>query len=280
MQAIFGLHFRTLSDWILRTLSAIVQKYKNVIKWPSDEEFKNLKSEFNPQLPRALQRVVCAVDGTEIRISRPSAEEHQSSHYSSKKKQHALNVLLVVDLRGRILYVGKPVANLNDQSVWNASRLRERFEGKTYGIIADGGFHLNPKNKNTNIKGATPVRRLKGTKLSKADRKFNQTLSQWRVVVENAIGQVKKWGILGGKLRHYTAGGPNTFPTDKIVDAVCILTQRKLLQKPLRPENWVNDTQRVPKDFGDEFVVFAGEDDEPAEETPPPKRAKSRKTKK
>jgi hypothetical protein len=69
MQAIFGLHFRTLSDWILRTLSAIVQKYKNVIKWPSDEEFKNLKSEFNPQLPRALQRVVCAVDGTEIRVS-------------------------------------------------------------------------------------------------------------------------------------------------------------------------------------------------------------------
>jgi hypothetical protein len=188
-------------------------------------------------------------------------------------------VIIICDLRGRILWVGEPSANLHDQSLWNSTDIRERFHKKSYGMLADGGFFLNPQNQRIKINGITPIRRVKGGTLKLAQRKLNQVISQWRVIIENAIGQVKKWGILGGKLRHYTAGGPNTFPTDKLVKAVCILTQRKLAQNPLRAENWVNDTARAPKDFGDEFIIETDGRDEPADEKLPPKRVTRRNPK-
>jgi hypothetical protein len=68
--------------------------------------------------------VALAIDGTEIKIGRPGVDER--TRYSAKKKQHAINVLVLVSLTGKIVAIsdaqdGPP----NDQGLWKATGWRK-----------------------------------------------------------------------------------------------------------------------------------------------------------
>jgi hypothetical protein len=68
--------------------------------------------------------VALALDGSEIRIGRPAKDE--SSRYSAKKKQHSLNVMVLVKLNGDIVLVSDPYDGVpNDQGQWKALGWRE-----------------------------------------------------------------------------------------------------------------------------------------------------------
>ena len=95
-----------------------------------------------------LRGTVFALDGTEIRIRRPSQPEQQRSHYSVKHKQHALNVLVIVECNGIIRWFSPMTNMLCDQKAWNSLGIRTWFEDQPgIGIVADAGFTLNPNNK-------------------------------------------------------------------------------------------------------------------------------------
>lgn len=220
-----------------------------------------------------MEWAVCVTDGTEIRIPRPAKPADASRHYSPKKKQFSLNVLFIVDLQGRILYVSKPAPFRNDQGHWNHLQLRKLFVDKSYGIIGDGGFYFNPQNQPQKIKGKEPIRNTKTKKLTPTQRRANLQFSQRRVVVENTIGQCKKYRIIADKFRHYSTTGRNTFPIDKIVRVVALLTQRRLLNKPLRHEDWTPARNKIPKKY-EEFISWS--DNESVEE-PAPKPRKGKK---
>lgn len=87
--------------------------------------------------------IVAATDGTEIKVARPTKNAIGNKHYSAKKKQYALNVLLVVLLSGVIIFCSPPLPKMNDQSLFNEFEIRQRFIGKPWGLIADSGFTLN-----------------------------------------------------------------------------------------------------------------------------------------
>lgn len=94
----------------------------------------------------------------------------------------------------------------NDQAQWKASGFREYLEKYKAGILADGGFYLNTAEHKKagpgkEINGTTPIRRParapgekknKSKKLNPAQRLYNLLVSQHRVVVENAIGSMKR----------------------------------------------------------------------------------------
>ena len=92
-----------------------------------------------------LGTIVCAVDGTEIQISRPSNAEMQSKTWSVKKHQNSLNLIIITKLNGEIIYFSPVQVGAHDQKQWNYLNLRSLFLGKTYGIIGDGGFTFNQK---------------------------------------------------------------------------------------------------------------------------------------
>jgi hypothetical protein len=258
--ALRGLCELTLHHYIHRVLRALDAVADLRIKWPTDDEFKELLKR-NKKLPYPwLRNVVCAVDGTEIRVARPTKGAIKNAHYSGKKKQYALNVLLIVRLDGFIIYSSKPQPKMNDQSVWLDENLRQRFIGKPYGIAADGGFTLNyttKKNKRDLIIGATPNKRPRSSKknpgkqhLTLVQKQQNRALSRIRVVVENTNRRLKQYKILGTKLRHYRPGA--TLQSDKgitpalVVSVVAGLTNLGIERSPIRSRDW------VPKNVSDE----------------------------
>ena len=77
-------------------------------------------------------QTVCAMDGCEFEISRPEDSNLQSYFYSSKKKQHSINVLFVVTLDGRIIYKSPLYSGkCDDQGAFIRSGIRAKFEIST-----------------------------------------------------------------------------------------------------------------------------------------------------
>ena len=70
-----------------------------------------------------LKGYISIVDGTEIQILQPSKEPYQKEHYLVKKKQHSLNVLIIVLLNGEIKYLSPIDSGSNDQTIWDHENL-------------------------------------------------------------------------------------------------------------------------------------------------------------
>jgi hypothetical protein len=269
--ALRGLDELTLHHYIHRVLRALESVEQLQVKWPSEDEFKELLKKQESWPFARLRKVVCAVDGTEIKVGRPSRGAMKNKHYSGKKKQYSLNVLVVVRLDGVIIYCSDPQPKMQDQAFWNSTGLRERFIGKPYGIIGDGGFTFNYKagpRSAMNIISATPHKRptkAKGSKekgkLTDAQKRENVEISKTRVIVENTNHRLKMYKIIGTKLRHYQpvrAGGPEKGICPALVmKVVAGLTNRGILHSPLRSIGW------VPEKVLDEDLLSAeGSDDE------------------
>jgi len=82
---------------------------------------------------------------------------------------------------GKLRFVSDPRIGANDQSHWNELQLRKKFEGKTYGIIGDGGFYFNPQHETTKIIGMTPNHHPRKQELSPELKHENKCLSQVHV---------------------------------------------------------------------------------------------------
>lgn len=261
----------TLHHYIHRVLCALERVEQLRVTWPTEDEFKELLKKQEKWPFARLRKVVCAVDGTEIKVGRPSKGAIKNKHYSGKKKQYSLNVLVVVRLDGVIIYCSDPRPKMQDQGFWNDTGLRERFEGKAYGIIADGGFTLNYKSgprSQKNIIAFTPhkrPRKEKGSKekgkLTDAQKYENVELSKTRVVVENTNRRLKMYKIIGTKLRHYypvRAGQPEKGITPSLVMRVVAgLTNRSILRSPIRSMDWVPE-----KVTEDDLLSAEGSDEE------------------
>jgi hypothetical protein len=180
-------HARTYMRIVRRTVNCLATTLDGEINWPTDQKFDQIIREWNAVLPSGMKDCVCVVDGSEWRIYRPKDE---STYYSAKKKQHSLNTLFVVVLGGEIIYRSPYAKGAHDQREWNAFNVRSKFIGKQYGILGDGGFFFNRNDDTVKIKAAKPYKREKGRELTEDQKKFNKKLSQYRVVVENVIGQV------------------------------------------------------------------------------------------
>jgi len=247
-----GVDELSLHHYLHRVLRALESLEQLKIKWPSENEFKeDLKEQSRSPFPW-LHKVVCVVDGTEIKVGRPAKGALKNAHYSAKKKQYALNVLVITRLDGSIIFCSDPRPIMNDQGFWNELGLRDKFVDKDYGIGADGGFTLNykqGKRSRDDIIAATPNKRPRRTKknptkgkLTAIQKRQNTELSRTRVIIENTNHRLKMYKIVGSKFRHYHAGA-NVHSSKGITPALVMrvvagLTNRYLKRHPLRDEGW------------------------------------------
>ena len=240
LSVIFDLHCMTITRILKRALIVLETSLDEEIKWPCDKEMVKYQRQFKHMQPRGFRAVTSAVDGSEFEVERPVDNKTQYELYSAKKKQHSLNVLFVCLLNGLIIYVSKSQKVSNDQSHWNASNLRKRFEGKKFGLVGDGGFYFNRKVDKKKIHGFTPYKKPTNTQLTQEQKDYNKKLSKIRVVIENVIAQIKNWRIFKTVFRHYdsTESKKNQIPFDRVVRVVCCLTNMKIKQTPLRSKDW------------------------------------------
>lgn len=235
LSILFKIHHRTCTKVLKRTTVALAKTLKEEIKFPSDNEMEELKHTTIQN--HGFSDCVCVVDGTEIEISRPKDKQLQTKTWSGKKKQNSLNVMIITKLDGEIIYCSPFRIGAHDQAHWNELNLRQRFVGKTYGIMGDGGFTFNRSEEEEKIIGYKPFKKPKGGSLKPEEKIWNTKLSEVRVVVENAIRVVKVFKILGGVFRHFREGKGQIQEND-ILTICAGLANRKIKKNPLRSRDW------------------------------------------
>ena len=241
LQITTGVHERTLARIFLRVMTALDIICLQELKWPEDDELREWIGHIEKSGP--LERIVCYADGTVLHGPRSLLKFAPGSHdpfFSGHKHKHGVNIVCIVNPNGKILWSSDwEPGKTTDQSISNKNELRLTFEGKDYGIAADGGFSFNKKDEPRKIIAAKPFRQKEikqSDKVSKKKRDFNKKLSSNRVIVENVFGRLKSWRIIGGFMRHFHPNvetKPNFFDLNLIFKILCTLHNRDILTHPM-----------------------------------------------
>ena len=243
LSAMFQVHKRTCSKILRRTVVALAKTLANEVVFPSDSEMSAMMFTYGQNF--GLGTIVCAIDGTEIQISRPSNAEMQSKTWSIKKHQNSLNLIIITKLNGEIIYFSPVQVGAHDQKQWNYLNLHSLFLGKTYGIIGDGGFTFNPKTAPEEINGKKPFKKPKNSTLTLQQKKWNRRLSEMRVIVENTIRVLKVFKIIGSVFRHWR-NSHGQISIDQVVRICVVLTNQRIQKSNIRSPTWkASDWQNI-----------------------------------
>ena len=141
------------------------------------------------------------LDGTEQRIQRPLNDTVQRDYYSGKKKAHTVKSLIISDIDRYIHYVSYCwIGKSNEFAV-----LKEEFPPAEnwfdpFIIRVDLGYQGFAA-QYPNVKLFIPNKKPKGGELTEAQKLENQALAKERIVVEHAIGGMKRYDILSNVCR-------------------------------------------------------------------------------
>ena len=145
-------------------------------------------------------------DGTERPTRRPTKRQRRS--YSGKKKRHTLkNQVIVVRKRKK---VGRRKAGQKEKRRLCVAAVSQTATGKVHDkkvydrtrtLVPPGAARLG----DTDYQGTTlrtPVKRRRGQKLTRRQRRGNQRLSRQQLAVEHGIGKMKIWRIAAERYRN------------------------------------------------------------------------------
>ena len=144
---------------------------------------------------------------------------------------------MITKLDGEIIYYSPFHIGAHNQAHWNDLNLQQRFVGKTFGIMGDGGFTFNRVEDEQKIIGYKPFKTPKGGLLNDEEKLWNKKLSEVRVVVENSFRVVKVFKILGRIFCHFQ-NGKGQIQENDILTICMSLANRKIKRNPLCSHFW------------------------------------------
>lgn len=182
---LFGISDSTVSRLIERVLPILEQNGRDGMRLPDPGKKRRRQL---PDLLKAIPELAVIVDSFEQRVQRPPRDD---SHYSGKKKQHTLKSQLGVDSdTGRIVDVSDSVPGPTaDITLLEASGLLQRLPEQ----VGVGGDLAYLKLAKLRQYGFSPRRKPRGKDRPPEDVVYNRAFSQFRIVVEHTIGQVRRF---------------------------------------------------------------------------------------
>jgi len=185
---IFDLHRSQAHEWMHRLQPLLEQTLGEKLVLP-ERKLDSLEA-FLERFP-GVNRVM--IDGTERPIARPQAAAAQQLHYSGKKKRHTRKHLAAVDETKRVLVLSKArEGKLHDKRFHDEDDIAGSVPDEIP-IEVDLGF-LGLQKEYDNIH--LPHKKPRGGELSDVQKQENRTLSQSRVVCENAFAGVKRYNAV------------------------------------------------------------------------------------
>jgi hypothetical protein len=182
---LFGVSDSTVSRLIERVLPILEQSGRDGMRLPDPGKKRRRQL---PDLLKDIPELSVIVDSFEQRVQRPP---HDDRHYSGKKKQHTLKSQITVDGdTGRIVDVSDSVPGPTaDIKLLQASGLLERLPDEV-GVSGDLAYLKLAKLRQH---GFSPRRKPRGKERPPEDVDYNRAFSQFRIVVEQTIGQVRRF---------------------------------------------------------------------------------------
>lgn len=198
---LFGVSDSTASRVRTRCLPALERAGKDTMRMPDPGSAGRKRL---PGLLKDTPGLAVVIDSFEQRTQRP--RRRQRAYYSGKKKAHTLKSQVGVDEdSGRFVDVSDSVPGpWADIKLLKKSRLLRRLpEG--VGGIGDLGYvgiaALHPEGL-----GASPRRKPRGKERPPEDVRYNRAFSRRRIVVEHAIGRLRRFRAVACVNRHRRAG--------------------------------------------------------------------------
>jgi hypothetical protein len=198
---LFGVSDSTASRAIARCVPVLERAGMDTMRMPDPGRGRRKKL---PTLLADTPGLAVVIDTFEQRTHRP--KRRQRAYYSGKKKAHTLKSQLAVDEEtGRVVDVSDSAPGpWSDMKVLKRSRLLNRLP-KGVGGIGDlayvGMGELHPDGL-----GASPRRKPRGKERPPEDRRYNRAFSRRRIVVEHAIGRLRKYRAVSHVNRHNRKG--------------------------------------------------------------------------
>lgn len=192
---LFGISDSTVSRLIERVLPILEAQGRDGMRLPDPGKKRRRQL---PELLNAIPELSVIVDSFEQRVQRPPNDD---SHYSGKKKQHTLKSQIVVDSdTGRIVEVSECVPGPTaDIKLLEDSGLLERLPEE----IGIGGDLAYLKLAKLREHGFSPRRKPRGKQRPSEDVFYNRAFSQFRIIVEQTIGQVRRFQSLSATDRNH-----------------------------------------------------------------------------
>ncbi len=198
---LFGVSDSTASRARARCLPVLERAGRDTMRMPDPGASRRKRL---PALLNDTPGLAVVIDSFEQRTQRP--KRRQRAYYSGKKKAHTLKSQVAVDEgSGRIVDVSDSVPGpWADITLLERSRLLRRLPAGVGGIgdLAYVGIAaLHPDGL-----GAAPRRKPRGKERPPEDRKYNRAFSRRRIVVEHAIGRLRRFRAVAHVNRHRRHG--------------------------------------------------------------------------
>lgn len=144
--------------------------------------------EFYQMFPQTKEVML---DGVERPTVRSQKKKSQNKHYSGKKKRHTRKNLVLVNGKRKILLITPTKhGKIHDKKVSDKNMLASRIP-KEVSLLVDTGFQgIQKIHENTFIPKKRPPRGF----LTDDEKAWNRLISSARIVVEHAIGGMKRFG--------------------------------------------------------------------------------------
>ena len=172
-------------DWAKEILPLLEKALGRKLALPKRQI--NSPEEFFALFPFAKEVML---DGVERPLIRSKKKKVQNKHYSGKKKRHTRKNLVMVDSKKRILVLTKSKhGKVHDKKLSDKGMLASRLPDDVT-LVVDTGFQgIHKQHANTLI----PKKKPRGGFLTDADKAWNTLISSTRIVVEHAIGGIKRY---------------------------------------------------------------------------------------
>jgi hypothetical protein len=212
----------------IRNLEPLVSE---VLPLPKKEHDKVKRLETVDEIEAMFPGFKAFLDATEQEIPRPKNKHKRKSHYSGKKKRHAVKTQLTVNQDGLIIHkTGHAVGSTHDYTLYKRCH-PDLPDNVCLGL--DLGYKGIEKDY-PKLNCVLPIKRknpgrgkrgMKGPELSAEQKAFNEELAKERVVVEHTNARVKKFRVWAdefrNRLKHY----------DVMTDVVCGLVNFRISGK-------------------------------------------------
>ncbi len=141
-------------------------------------------------------------DGIERSIQRAKNKKKQQKTYSGKKKTHTRKSVILSDGKRRILALTpQKSGRRHDKRLADKEMIFSRLP-KEVTVFADTAFTGEER---VHLKTFIPKKKPRKRDLTPQEKEWNRLISSCRVVVEHAIGGVKRYRCLVDKLRNRQA---------------------------------------------------------------------------
>lgn len=142
------------------------------------------------------------VDAVERLKQRPKKKKAQQKAYSGKKKAHTRKSVIVSDSKRRVLVVTKQKSGRrHDKRLADKESIFESIP-QEIAVYADTAF-TGEARAHSNIQ--LPKKRSRGRELTYDEKETNKIISSYRVIIEHAIGGIKRYRCMSEKLRNRKA---------------------------------------------------------------------------